>query len=64
MSHLNDLIRQLATKDAALARDIEKEVKALADRRAFGLNFERHTPEAVDLPGRRPVKGLCAFWVG
>lgn len=57
MSHLNDLIRQLATKDAALARDIEKEVKALADRRAFGLNFERHTPEAVDLPGRRPVKG-------
>lgn len=57
MSHLNDLIRQLETKDAALARDIEKEVKALADRRAFGLNFERHTPEAVDLPGRRPVKG-------
>ncbi|WP_279071528.1 DNA methyltransferase [Microbacterium lacticum] len=57
MSHLNDLIRQLATKDPALARDIEKEVKALADRRAFGLNFERHTPEAVDLPGRRPVKG-------
>ncbi len=57
MSHLNDLIRQLATKDAALARDIEKEVKALADRRAFGLNFERHTPEAVDLPGRRPVTG-------
>ncbi|WP_413353912.1 site-specific DNA-methyltransferase [Microbacterium sp. 1P06AB] len=54
---MNDLIRQLATKDAALARDIEKEVKALADRRAFGLNFERHTPEAVDLPGRRPVKG-------
>lgn len=57
MSRLNDLIRQLATKDAALARDIEKEVKALADRRAFGLNFERHTPEAVDLPGRRPVVG-------
>ena len=57
MSHLNDLIRQLATKDPALARDIEKEVKALADRRAFGLNFERHTPEAVDLPGRRPVVG-------
>ncbi len=57
MSHLNDLIRQLATKDAALARDIEREVKALADRRAFGLNFERHTPEAVDLPGRRPVRG-------
>ncbi|WP_448256923.1 site-specific DNA-methyltransferase [Microbacterium aurum] len=54
---MNDLIRQLATKDAALARDIEKEVKALADRRAFGLNFERHTPEAVDLPGRRPVTG-------
>lgn len=27
----------------------------LGARRAFGLNFERHTPEAVELPGR-PVR--------
>ena len=30
---------------------------ALADRRAFGLNFERHVPEAVELPGRKVRKG-------
>ena len=30
---------------------------ALADRRAFGLNFERHVPEAVELPGRKLRKG-------
>lgn len=30
---------------------------ALADRRAFGLNFERHVPEAVELPGRSVRKG-------
>ena len=32
-------------------------VAALADRRAFGLNFERHVPEAVELPGREVRKG-------
>src|SRR3954462_14270713 len=57
LSHLNDLIRQLAAKDEALAKDIEREVAALADRRAFGLNFERHQPEAVELPGRKVRKG-------
>ena len=57
LSRLNDLIRQLQSKDPALADDIEREVAALADRRAFGLNFERHIPEAVDLPGRRVRRG-------
>lgn len=57
MSRLNDLIRQLRLKDPALADDFEREVGALADRRAFGLNFERHTPETVELPGRRVRRG-------
>ena len=57
MSRLNDLLRQLDTKDAALAADLRREVDALADRRAFGLNFERHVPEAVELPGRKVRKG-------
>ena len=57
MSRLNDLIRQLRLKDPALADDMEREVSALADRRTFGLNFERHTPEAVELPGRRVRRG-------
>ena len=55
MSRLNDLIRQLETKDASLARDLRREVEALSKRRGFGLNFERHVPEAVELPGR-PVR--------
>jgi len=55
VSRLNDLLRQLRLKDAAMADDLQREVDALADRRAFGLNFERHVPEAVELPGR-PVR--------
>ena len=57
LSRLNDLIRQLREREPALAADIEREVGVLADRRAFGLNFERHTPEAVELPGRRVRRG-------
>lgn len=55
MSRLNDLIRQVGRKDEVLASDLQREVAALADRRSFGLNFERHVPEAVELPGR-PVR--------
>ena len=40
-----------------MARDLEREVTALTERRAFGLNFERHVPEAVELPGRPVRKG-------
>ncbi|OBJ98401.1 DNA methyltransferase [Mycolicibacterium fortuitum] len=55
MSRLNDLLRKLENSDAALAKDLRREVDALSGRRAFGLNFERHVPEAVELPGR-PVR--------
>lgn len=57
MSRLTDLIRQAKEKDPALGRDLEAEVAALSSRRQFGLNFERHQPEAVELPGRLPRKG-------
>jgi len=57
LSRLNDLLRELRIREPALARDLEREVEALADRRAFGLNFERHVPEAVELPGRKVRKG-------
>lgn len=56
MSRLNDLLYQLRAKEPALAQDLEREFAALADRRAFGLNFERHVPEAVELPGRKVRK--------
>lgn len=57
MSRLNDLLRRLEATDPALAKDLRQEYDALADRRAFGLNFERHTPEVVELPGRKVRRG-------
>ncbi|HWQ87072.1 site-specific DNA-methyltransferase [Brevundimonas sp.] len=57
MSRLTDLIARARAKDAQLGADLEKEFRALSTRRAFGLNFERHRPEAVELPGRPVRKG-------
>ncbi len=55
MSRLTDLIARTRARDSALGEELEREFKALASRRAFGLNFERHQPESVELPGR-PVR--------
>lgn len=55
MSRLTDLIAQVKAKDPQVGDDLEAEFKALSKRRAFGLNFERHKPEEVELPGR-PVR--------
>lgn len=57
MSRLTDLIAQAKSKDSDLGRELEREFKALTNRRAFGLNFERHRPESVELPGRPVRKG-------
>ena len=57
MSRLTDLIARARARDAALGEELEKEFKALSSRRAFGLNFERHKPESVELPGRPVRKG-------
>ncbi|WP_407343375.1 hypothetical protein [Pengzhenrongella phosphoraccumulans] len=54
---MNDLLRRLESNDPDLARDLRREADALVDRRSFGLNFERHVPEAVELPGRPVRKG-------
>jgi adenine-specific DNA-methyltransferase len=53
VSRLTDLIAQLKVKDSQLALDLEKEIKVLSSRLPFGLNFERHSPELVQLPGKR-----------
>ncbi|MBA3328371.1 MAG: site-specific DNA-methyltransferase [Solirubrobacterales bacterium] len=57
MSRLSNLLRQVGQKDPQLAADLAHEVKALSQRRQFGLNFERHTPETVELYGRPIRKG-------
>jgi hypothetical protein len=48
-------LAQVKAKDPQLGADLEREFKVLSARRAFGLNFERHRPEAVELP-QTPVR--------
>ena len=55
MSRLTDLIALVKATDVQLGTDLEREFKVLSSRRAFGLNFERHIPETVELP-QRPVR--------
>jgi len=57
MSRLTDLIAQAKAKDGALGNELEREFRVLSGRRAFGLNFERHKPETVALPGCPVRKG-------
>jgi adenine-specific DNA-methyltransferase len=57
VSRLTDIIAQAKAKDLALGEELEREFKVLSSRRSFGLNFERHRPESVELPGRPVRKG-------
>lgn len=57
MSRLTDLIAQVKRKDPQLGGDLDREFKILSSRLPFGLNFERHSPEAVELPLRPIRKG-------
>jgi len=55
VSRLTDLIAQAKAKDPQLGADLDREFKVLSSRLPFGLNFERHRPEAVELP-QRPIR--------
>lgn len=55
MSRLTDLIAKVKAKDPQLGADLDREFQVLSSRLSFGLNFERHRPEAVELP-QRPVR--------
>ncbi|MDA1079993.1 MAG: DNA methyltransferase, partial [bacterium] len=57
MSRLIDLITQAKSRDLELGKELEREFKVLSSRRSFGLNFERHHPESVELPNRLVHKG-------
>ena len=57
MSRLTDLLAKAKAKDSQLGADLEREFKLLSSRLPFGLNFERHCPEAVELPLRPVRKG-------
>ena len=55
MSVLQTLIAEAKAKDPLLGADLDREYKQLSSRLTFGLNFERHRPEAVELP-QRPIR--------
>ena len=57
MSRLTDLLSQLKASNPELGKELEREFKTLSSRLSFGLNFERHLPETVELPGRPIRKG-------
>ena len=57
MSRLTELLRQARKADEQLGKDLEAEIAALTKRRTFGLVFEQHQPEAVELPGRGVRRG-------
>lgn len=57
MSRLTDLLRAAKQLDPQLGEDLEAEVRPLQERLPFGLNFERHAPEAVELAGHKIRRG-------
>ena len=57
MSRLTDLLAQAKARDPQMGADLERECNALLEKTRFGLQFERHKPEAVELPNRVPRKG-------
>lgn len=57
MTNFSDLIERARSVDPDLARDLEAELRDLKSQRQFGLVFERHLPESVNLPGRKVRRG-------
>jgi adenine-specific DNA-methyltransferase len=57
LSRLSDLLRATKQLDPQLGEDLEAELRPLQKRLPFGLNFERHAPEAVELAGHAILKG-------
>ncbi|MGP9611555.1 site-specific DNA-methyltransferase [Corynebacterium sp. AOP36-E1-14] len=57
MSKLTDLINQARKTDPRLGEALAEELRDLANRRTFGLVFEQHQPENVELPGVHPRRG-------
>lgn len=57
MSRLTDLISLAGKENPQLGKDLASEIKALMNRRSFGLVFERHQPEAVELANQVVRRG-------
>ena len=57
MSRLTDLIAKAKARGPQLGADLDQEFRQLSSRLLFGLNFERHSPEPVELPLQPIRKG-------
>lgn len=55
MSRLTDLLAQARGYDPRMAQELEREIRHATNQRSFGLVFERHLPDGVELP-TRPVR--------
>lgn len=57
MSRLTEIIAYVKSQNPQIGAELENEFKEHSSRLAFGLNFERHRPEVVELPKRTVRKG-------
>lgn len=55
MAHIDDLIQRIA--DENLRKQVAGEVAKILERKDFGLVFQRHLPEDIEVPGVRPRRG-------
>lgn len=51
-SLIESLLDRVRSHDTSLADDLRRAVKSVTAERQFGLVFNRHLPETVELPGR------------
>lgn len=51
-NELQSLLARVEASDPGVAKELRRHLDSLQNRRQFGLNFERHTPESVALTGR------------
>ena len=55
MAHVDNLIERIS--DPHLRAQIAEEVAKLVERKDFGLVFQRHLPEDLEVPGTKPRRG-------
>lgn len=51
-SELSEILKRVNALDPAVGDELRRQIDGLTNRRANGLNFERHLPEQVALVGR------------
>lgn len=55
MAHIDNLVERVS--DPSLRDQLAAEVAKLVERKDFGLVFQRHLPEDVEVPGVKPRRG-------